>query len=195
VTAEIYDAQGQRQHQQTAVCDAPANASTTALTLPELDKISTTYFLRLTALDSAGKVRSVNSYWLSTKPDVLDFSKSDWNITPMTSFADYTQLEKLPKVNLEVEPIQGAKSRDDHASSSAHVRVTNRSDAIALLVRLKLVHGDDGKQEVLPIFWSDNYFMLLPGEKREISARFAVQPQNDLKIPTVVVDCFNNGRG
>jgi hypothetical protein len=57
------------------------------------------------------------------------------------------------------------------------------------------VHGDGGKQEVLPIFWSDNYFLLLPGEKREISARFAAQPHNDSTIPTVVVDCFNNGRG
>ena len=66
------------------------------------------------------------------------------------------------------------------------MRVTNRSDAIALLVRLKLVHGDGGKQEVLPIFWTDNYFLLLPGEKRELSARFLAAPRrmDDLKTPT-----------
>ncbi len=193
VTADVYDIDSKQQHSQSAVCTAAANAATTAFTLPESEKISTTYFLRLTATDSAGKVRSVNSYWLSTKPDVMDFSKSDqesWNITPCTSFTDYTQLEKLPKVKLEVEPIQGAKS--DH-EGSAHVRVTNQSDAIALLVRLKLMHGDSGNLELLPIFWSDNYFMLLPGEKREISAHFSPK---DLKgsLPYAVVECFNNNR-
>ena len=194
VTAEIYGIDSQRTHKQEKSCDAMANTSTTAFSLPEMtDTASTTYFLRLTATDSAGKVRSVNSYWLSTKPDVMDFDKSgaeSWNITPCKSFADYTQLQTLPKVELEVES-NGPSLADPELHRAT---VVNRSKAIALLVRLKLMKGKDNQQEVLPIRWIDNYFMLLPGEKREVTAQYLLTDLGNFK-PTVVAGCFNNDRG
>jgi len=30
----------------------------------------------------------------------------------------------------------------------------------------------DSMQEVLPVLWEDNYFSLLPGEKREVAATY-----------------------
>ena len=136
--------------------------------MPALENISTTHFLRLQLIDADPAIRSVNSYWLSTKPDVLDFSKSNWNITPCKSFADYTELTKLPKVKLECESLGVSH---DAADDDAKFRVANTSEAIAFMVRLKLNRGAGG-EELLPIRWQDNYFMLLPGEKREISARY-----------------------
>jgi exo-1,4-beta-D-glucosaminidase len=38
-------------------------------------------------------------------------------------------------------------------------------------VRLKLDKGAKG-EEILPVVWEDNYFSLLPGEKREVTARY-----------------------
>ena len=64
--------------------------------------------------------------------------------------------------------------------------------AIALLVRLKLMRGKDS-DEILPIRWQDNYFMLLPNESRQIGARYLTADTQG-KTPSVSVDCFNNGR-
>ena len=38
-------------------------------------------------------------------------------------------------------------------------------------MRLKLTDGAGG-EEVLPVFWEDNYFALLPGEKRELTVSY-----------------------
>ena len=40
------------------------------------------------------------------------------------------------------------------------------------MVSLK-VSGKESYQEILPSYWSDNYFSLLPGEKREIQLHFS----------------------
>ena len=37
----------------------------------------------------------------------------------------------------------------------------------ALMIRLNVVGGKDD-QQILPVFYSDNYFSLLPGEKKEV---------------------------
>jgi exo-1,4-beta-D-glucosaminidase len=189
VSAEVYDLDGKRKYEHTEHSSSMANSVTTAFTLPALENISTTHFLRLQLTDADPAVRSVNSYWLSTTPDVLDFSKSNWNITPCKSFADYTELTKLPKVKLECESLGVSH---DAADDVAKFRVANTSEAIAFMVRLKLNRGAGG-EELLPIRWQDNYFMLLPGEKREISARYF--PRDAARgAPMVSVDCFNNGR-
>ncbi len=192
-SAEIYDADSKLKHQQSAPCSVPANGVTTAFTLPDLPGISTTYFLRLTLTDSAGQPISINSYFLSTKPDVLSTAtddKDDWNITRCSSFADYTQLEKLPAVKLTLGELA---IEDASKGKKARISVTNTSDAIALLVRLKLTKGQGGA-EILPIRWQDNYFMLLPGERREIAAIFLASDIENGTNPGVEVDCFNNGR-
>jgi hypothetical protein len=45
---------------------------------------------------------------------------------------------------------------------------------MAFFVQLALTRGRGGA-EILPVLWEDNYFSLLPGESREITARFAVE--------------------
>ena len=52
--------------------------------------------------DSAGKVVGSNFYWLSTKPETLDWAKTTWWMTPTASYADYTAISQLPKLRLRV---------------------------------------------------------------------------------------------
>ena len=47
--------------------------------------------------DSAGKLVGSNFYWLSTKPETLDWEKSNWYTTPTSSYADYTALRNCPR--------------------------------------------------------------------------------------------------
>src|SRR5262249_26090906 len=140
-------------------------------TLENIPKISTAHFLRLTLTNSGGDIVSTNTYFLSTKPDVLDYQreiKDDWAITPCSSYADFTQLESLPKVDLE---LHGFNVKRRGAENWADVSVRNTSSAIALLTRVKMTVGKDG-DEIVPVRWSDNYFTLLPGESRTVMAKY-----------------------
>jgi hypothetical protein len=49
--------------------------------------------------------------------------------------------------------------------------VRNPGANIAFMVRLRVIKGKDG-EDLTPIFWSDNYFSLLPGEQKEVTAGY-----------------------
>lgn len=192
VTVEIFDINGQQKHHATASISVPANSSTAAMTLPAITDISSTYFVRLTLTGSDGATIDINSYYLSTKPDVMGENGGDdsWFVTPVASFTDYTLLEQLPKVDLSLTEflIEKNGNGDERAST----KVTNTSPAIAAMVRLKLTQGAGG-EEILPIRWDDNYFMLFPKESRQIGAWYRSADAKG-KPPVVSVDCYNNGR-
>ena len=144
------------------------DSSTKAFDLPRVEGLTTTYFLRLQLHDTAGKELSDNFYWLSTKADVLDWkNKKDTVYTPQAEFADLSGLNSLPEVKLEV------KSSREEPGRKAGVRVSvrNPSGSIAFMVHLRVTKGKGG-EDATPIFWSDNYFSLLPGEEHEVTASY-----------------------
>jgi exo-1,4-beta-D-glucosaminidase len=159
-----------------AVLDVEPDSSTTAFLIPEIADLSPTYFLVLQLTDASGRLQSSNLYWLSTKPDVLDWEHSVRLNTPSKQHADYSSLKQMPKVRLRL----ASKSEVNGAAGSTHVTVENPSQSLAFFVRLqlkdRLPEYDDEQRfhdrEVLPVLWSDNYFSLLPGEKREITATY-----------------------
>jgi exo-1,4-beta-D-glucosaminidase len=144
------------------------------------------YFLNLQLYRANGELVSRNFYWLSTKPDVLDFAKSDWYYTPITSYADFTGLQDLPKAT-----VKASLKLKEGAETEGHVTVRNEGAGLAFLVRLRLVK-EPGGEEILPVFWEDNYFSLLPGESREISVRVRKSDVGAAKI-VLAVDGMNVG--
>jgi exo-1,4-beta-D-glucosaminidase len=108
-------------------------------------------------------VASSNFYWLSTKPDVSNWQAGNGRYTPLSSYADLTGLETLPKVALKLSSHSESKGGDE----VEHVTVENPSNQLAFFVHLRVLAG--GK-EVAPVIWEDNYVTLMPGEKRDISA-------------------------
>jgi exo-1,4-beta-D-glucosaminidase len=53
----------------------------------------------------------------------------------------------------------------------AHVLVKNPSDHLAFQIHLG-IHKSGQSEEILPVFWDDNYIELMPGESRELTARY-----------------------
>ena len=147
--------------------DVPADGVIKALTLPDLDGLSPTYFVALRISDPDGKLLGENFYWLSTKPETIDWTKSTWYTTPTLSYADFTALSQLPKVKLNVT----TRTDREGANQINHVTLENPSKNLAFFVRLKVDKGKAG-EEILPVLWQDNYVSLLPGEKREITATY-----------------------
>ncbi|MGA3107332.1 MAG: sugar-binding domain-containing protein [Terriglobales bacterium] len=167
LTARIFNLDGTQKFSKEAALDAAADSTAKVFELPQVSGLSGTYFLDLRVTDGGGKLVGANFYWLSTKPETLDWSKSNWYTTPTASYADYTTLAQMPKVTVSV----ASHTKKVENDSVTHVTVENRGKTIAFFVRLKLDKGKGG-EEILPVVWQDNYLSLLPGEKREVTATY-----------------------
>jgi len=189
VGAAVYDINLKKEFSRERSINIAPNSSTRAFVIPKLQGVSTTYFIRLTLKDSAGKLASTNFYWLSTKPDVLDWSKTKWYYTPVSSYADFTALKDLPKVGLTLH----ATTRVDGPIEVTSVTVRNRSSHLAFFTHLRIDRGDRGP-EILPVLWQDNYFELMPGEEREITASYSKDMLRGA-TPYVGVDGWNISAG
>ncbi len=168
-TIRILDITSKEILNKTLGLGAGPESSTKIFELPELDDISTTYFLDLRLYDQRNKEIANNFYWLSTRPDVLDYEAKvePWPYyTPSREFADFTALNSLPAVEVRVESSSGAVSEKQKTVA----RLYNASDTIAFFTELKLATKSGGT--IVPVFWQDNYVSLLPGETRRIEAVF-----------------------
>jgi len=185
LTAQVLNLDMSERFSKEVALDAVADSTNKILALPEIDGLSPTYFLVLRLQDSLGKVVGSNLYWLSSKPETLDWEKSNWYTTPTSSYADYTALSQLPKVKLKVADRTERKGEE----AITHVTMENPSKSLAFFVRLKVDKGKGG-DEILPVFWQDNYISLLPGEKREVTATYRAQ-ELGASQPAVEVSGWN----
>jgi len=140
------------------------NKSVKIFDMPDLPGETTTYFLDLRLLNKESEMIGINFYWLSTRPDVLDFKNSEWFVTPNKSYADLTGINRLKKIEIDV----GHEFIDEGDTIRVKSVVGNKTDQIAFFIRLS-IEGKNSGMPVLPVFWDDNYFSLLPGEIREVS--------------------------
>ncbi|MGW2516804.1 glycoside hydrolase family 2 protein [Streptomyces sp. NPDC001617] len=142
-------------------------AHTTALTLPaSVSGLSTTYLARLTLTDASGKEVSRNVYWLSTKPDTLDWANTDWYYTPTTSYADLKGLSSMAQV--PVSATASTVSAGSTSTTTVTLRNTGSGKTPSLLTDVHLV--DAKGQPVLPVQWSDDEVSLWPGESVTLTA-------------------------
>ncbi|HCI55833.1 MAG TPA: hypothetical protein DFI01_07905, partial [Bacteroidales bacterium] len=121
--------------------------------------ITPIYFLLLDLTDSKGASLSSNFYWLSSAGDAN---------------ADFTGLLKLPQVNLTTQIISAYKEGNSFHLS---VQFENRGKTLAFAIN-PVILRQKSMQPVMPVFWEDNYFSILPGEKRTLKVEFDVNDLN-----------------
>ncbi|HEY1342748.1 MAG TPA: glycoside hydrolase family 2 protein [Bryobacteraceae bacterium] len=167
VTAKVYNLDLTEKFSKTATADIAADSATRVFELPKIEGLSKTYFVRAQLQDAAGKTVSSNFYWLSTQPDVSDWAKSNGRFTPIQTFADLAGLQDLPPAKVTVT----SRTEQKGAEEVQRVTVANPSRQLAFMVHLTILKGKDGA-DIQPVLWEDNYFELMPGEKREITASY-----------------------
>ena len=119
--------------------------------------------------DSTGQLISDNFYWRAA-PDHPD---------------DFAALNTLPKVTLDM-----AVSRaDQDGKCLLNVKLSNPTQSVALMAHVQLRRRGSG-QRVLPVYYSDNYLSLLPGESRTISIEAAAKDLGG-EEPVVALDGWN----
>ncbi|HUC83742.1 MAG TPA: glycoside hydrolase family 2 protein, partial [Candidatus Acidoferrales bacterium] len=158
--AAVYDLSGRKVQDRQTSFDAPANACTNlfALAWPPTGA----YLAKLTLCEYNGTPLSENFYWHARDPEQLQ------------------ELDSMEKVNLA-----GKLRLTAHRQSGVDCEIANPSHAPALAIKLTLRNAETGKR-ILPVYYDDNYFSLLPGESRVIH----IESDSTAK-PQVTVDGWN----
>jgi exo-1,4-beta-D-glucosaminidase len=178
VVAHVYDNSLHETFSREVKADVDADGIAKVLTLPAkaFSPGSPLYFVKLALQANNGKTVSTNFYWLSPKKNVYEWGKTDYKFTPVSSYEDLTALQNLPKTKLEA----GGTSVSTVDGPEVHLTLKNPGEHLAFQVRFGVrKKGQD--MEILPVFWEDNYIELMPGESREISAKYL--PTTDISEP------------
>jgi exo-1,4-beta-D-glucosaminidase len=152
--------------------DLAGNHTRSLAMLPAPAGLSGVYFVELELASADGKPVSRNVYWLSTRPDKLDWAHSNWYLTPLTQYADLTALQSLPAATSEVRATRQRTRAGDVVTVTLAVPASSR--AVAFFQHVSIRQSAGGRL-VLPILWSDNDVTLWPGESVTLTAHYAGQ--------------------
>lgn len=165
----VYDINGGLKYTHTdPVTAAPSAATDTgAVAFPE--GLSPVHFVKVELRDGQGRLLSDNFYWRAA-PDHQD---------------DFTALNTLPTVALDAQ----ATRRNRDGKILLDVTLRNPTRSVALMAHLQL-RGAKTNRRILPVFYSDNYVSLLPGESRTLIVE-ASQEDLGKDAPLLAVDGWN----
>jgi beta-mannosidase len=150
------------------IANAAASAATDLGALPFPAELTGVHFVRLELMNSSGRIVSDNTYWRNgAAPD------------------DLTALNSLSMVTLEASVAR----RDAGGRVFLDVTLTNPVAQVALLAHVQL-RNQRTSQRVLPVFYSENYVSLLPGERRTITVEAAAKDLGADR-PVVALDGWN----
>lgn len=147
VTLDVYNLRGERVFRTETTAPAPSGQATPVLKLPDLSEQNTVFFFKIAVFEGETQMAD-NFYWMN----------------PHTN-QNYHVLRDMPSISLLA---YAKRSMPEGEEDAYTVVVQNPTDTPALAVRLKTMDADTGAQ-ILPVYYSDNYFALMPGEKRTIS--------------------------
>src|ERR1019366_7218992 len=139
------------------------------------------FFIDLKLSDSLGHVVSRNFYWVPGTLTTFDWPKTDYTHTPAARHEDLTALENLPAAKIAAH----AEIANTAHGPELIVHLDNSSAALAFQVRAAVRTKDGGL--IAPVFWSENWIELTPGESRTLSA---LLPEN-AATPVVQVEGWN----
>ena len=169
--ASMYDFNLRRLFFKKTQLASAADSVQRLFTLPSENIDSNTYFVRLVLLDKNRHPVSTNFYWMPKTLSTYNWSDEDEQkhpyYTAVTSYEDLSMLNQLKKVHVDASASIGRPAEGEEV----RVQVHNPSSNLAFMVQLSVVDDKTG-EEILPVLWDDNYFSLLPGETRVVSARY-----------------------
>ncbi len=151
--AEVYSISGNKISEKSFHTEVNASSTKDCFSVDVPSPTTGIMFVKLSLKDEEDKLLSDNFYWLS--PDSLN----------------YRELNRLPGVQLKATAsIDKIRNKD-----CIVMKITNTTEKIALMT--ELVAADEARGErLLPVFLSDNFFSLVPGESQTVT----ITPENGL---------------
>jgi beta-galactosidase/beta-glucuronidase len=122
-------------------------------------------FVVLNLKNNIGRIISHNVYWLSND-------------------GDYKPLQELQKTTLDMKVLTSEKSKSE---SSWTIQISNKTKSLAFFIRQQLMLGDE---EILPSYWTSNYFTLAPSETLRVTVSCPAV-KSDGKNPEIKISGLN----
>ena len=119
------------------------------------------HFVALELTTPDGDPVADNFYCLPAADNTYVWDKTGWYVTPVSQYADLSFTFGKEKADVEMT-VEGNR-----------VTLTNRSGFIACMNILKA--KDAAGNLVVPAFWSDNFFPLLPGQSKTVTCEAKVE--------------------
>lgn len=162
VVAQVYDINSRKVFEESASVNLPEDGvANDVLTIRFPEDISQVHFIKLLLKDEKGKDVSSNFYWRSN-----DKYEGATTLTgPASSgFEDLNKL-KAAKVKLAY------KVRQADNRYFVDITLRNTSNGIAFFNQLQFLNSK--MSPIRPSFYSDNFFSLVPGEKKTVTIETA----------------------
>ena len=122
-------------------------------------------FVVINLKNSKGKSISHNVYWFSNE-------------------GDYRSLNEMQKTKVETSVISSVKGKSENSWA---IQITNTSDKLAFFIRPQLMVAED---EVLPSYWTSNYFTLAPSETTTVIVSCPIVKLNG-RNPVIKISGWN----
>ena len=134
------------------------------------------FFVDLELKDAGGRVVSRNFYWVPGTLTSFDWEKTNYTHTPALRHEDMSALASLPaaQVQADAEVEKTAKGR------VVKVTLKNSQAELAFQVRAAVRTEDGGL--IAPVYWSDNWVELAPGETRVLTAELPGDAPEAVKV-------------
>jgi Glycosyl hydrolase 2 galactose-binding domain-like/Exo-beta-D-glucosaminidase Ig-fold domain/Glycosyl hydrolases family 2/Glycosyl hydrolases family 2, TIM barrel domain len=149
------------------VAEVPGSSTIKVAEIDVNARITPLYFIKLDLTNADGKLLSTNFYWQHVAQDQFD------------------GLMDLPVVKLDA----AATARTEGDNTFLRVTLSNHTGHVALMSHLQLHQKQSGRR-VLPVFYSDNYISLVPGESVTVTIEAATKDLHGDE-PLIEVDGYN----
>lgn len=164
IAIRIYDLDAKLLYNKTEECKIPANSRIDCITAEIPAGLPSVYLIRVSLFSNDMKLFSENEYW----------RKGD-------SVKGFTEFNSLADVELKGKLIKKENNK-------AVFTLENPSKTIALNIKLNL-RNSLNNEIILPAYFSDGYFNLLPGEEKEIKVE--CQEASVLKNVKITYEGYN----
>ena len=164
--AQLINMDGSVQWAKERALDCREDSTAICFKLEFPKSLSSVHFIKLT-LKKGDKTLSENFYWRG----LVD--------------GNYQALRDLPVIKLQ----NSTKTEKSGKEWILTTTLNNTSKTPAMMIRLKVV-GKNSNNRILPVFYSDNYISLMPGETRVITMN--LKDEDTLgEIPVVEISGYN----
>lgn len=162
-SVKVYDASSTLLFEDSCMLASSYRNTVNAFDLNRFQGIS--HFIATEITDADGNFIADNFYCIGANPNIYDWEDYTWYYTPVEEFTDLSFAFSQPEADVEmkVEENDGLYT----------VTLVNNSQFISYMNILKAKDADG--ELVVPAFWSDNFFPLLPGQTKTVTCRADVK--------------------
>jgi exo-1,4-beta-D-glucosaminidase len=164
--------------------DAGPDSSQRVFTIPDTlyagpERI---FFVDLTLTDAAGRTLSRNFYWVPGTLTAFDWPKTWYTYTPAERYEDLNALTHLPPATIAAH----TEISDTPRGHEIRLHLVNTSAVLAFQVNGAVRTSSGGL--IAPVFWSDNWIELVPGESVTLTA---LLPSDTNGAPVIQLEGWN----